>query len=87
MLATAIAATGIATLVVGIAGFLVITIPVNIILGLVALVRTRSRGDKGTGLAVTGLILSVLWAVAIGVGVAAITAVFDAGPRLLPHES
>jgi len=63
----------IATLIVGIAGFLVITIPVNIILGLVALVRTRRRGDKGTGLAVTGLILSILWAVAIGVGVAALT--------------
>jgi hypothetical protein len=63
----------IATLVVGIAGFLVITIPVNIVLGLVALVRTRRRGDKGTGLAVTGLILSVLWAAAIGVGVAALT--------------
>jgi hypothetical protein len=60
----------IATLIVGVAGFLVITIPVNIVLGLVALVRTRRRGDKGAGLAVTGLILSVLWAVAIGVGVA-----------------
>jgi hypothetical protein len=67
----------IATLVVGVAGFLVITIPVNLVLGLVALVRTRRRGDKGTGLAVTGLILSILWAVAIGVGVAALTKSHD----------
>jgi hypothetical protein len=62
----------IATLVIGVAGFLVITIPVNLVLGLVALVRTRRRGDKGTGLAVVGLLLSVLWAVGIGVGVNAL---------------
>jgi hypothetical protein len=60
----------IATLVVGVAGFLVITIPVNLVLGLVALVRTRRRGDKGTGLAAVGLVLSILWAVGLGVGVA-----------------
>lgn len=60
------------TLVIGVAGFLVVTIPVNLILGLVALVRTRRRGDKGTGLAVAGLLLSVLWAVGIGVGVNAL---------------
>jgi hypothetical protein len=67
----------IATLVVGVAGFLVITIPVNIVLGLVALVRTRRRGDKGVGLAVTGLILSVLWAVGIGLAVATLTKTSD----------
>lgn len=60
----------IATLVVGVVGFLVITIPVNIVLGLVAIARTRRRGDKGVGLAVAGLILSVLWAVGIGLAVA-----------------
>src|SRR5690242_2140341 len=60
----------VATLVLGVAGFLLITIPVNLILGLVALVRTRRRGDKGTGLAVTGLVLSILWAAGVGVGVA-----------------
>jgi Domain of unknown function (DUF4190)/Septum formation len=63
----------IATLVLGVAGFLVITIPVNLILGLVALVRTRKRGDKGVGLAITGLILSLLWAAGIILGVAALT--------------
>lgn len=63
----------ITSLVLGIMGFLVITIPVNLILGLAALVRTRRRGDKGVGLAVTGLILSLLWAVGIGVGVAALS--------------
>jgi hypothetical protein len=57
----------ITSFVLGIAGFLVITIPVNLILGLVALVRTRSKGDKGTGLAVAGLVLSILWAVGIGI--------------------
>jgi hypothetical protein len=60
----------IATLVLGVAGFLVITIPVNLVLGLVALMRTRRRGDKGTALAVIGLVLSILWAVGLGVGVA-----------------
>lgn len=59
----------IATLVLGVAGFLVITIPVNLILGLIALVRTRKRGDKGTVLAVIGLILSILWGVGIAIGV------------------
>jgi hypothetical protein len=62
----------IATLVIGVAGFLVVTIPVNLFLGLAALVRTRRRGDKGTGLAVTGLLLSALWAVGIGIGVNAL---------------
>jgi hypothetical protein len=57
----------IATLIIGGAGFLVVTIPVNLVLGLVALVRTRRKGDKGTGLAVVGLLFSVLWAVGIGV--------------------
>jgi Domain of unknown function (DUF4190) len=60
----------ITTLVLGVAGFLVITIPVNLVLGLVALVRTRRRGDKGTALAVIGMVLSILWAVGIAVGVA-----------------
>jgi hypothetical protein len=63
----------VAALVLGVAGFLIITIPVNLVLGLVALVKTRRRGDKGTGLAVAGLVLSLLWAVGIGVGVAQLT--------------
>jgi hypothetical protein len=62
----------ITTLVLGVAGFLVITIPLNLILGLVAIARTGRRRQKGRGLAVTGLILSVLWAVGIGIGVAAL---------------
>jgi Domain of unknown function (DUF4190)/Septum formation len=57
----------IATLIVGIAGFLVITIPVNLILGIVALTRTGRGGHKGRGLAVAGLVLSVLWGVGIGI--------------------
>jgi hypothetical protein len=60
----------ITSFVLGIAGFLLITIPVNLVLGLVALVRTRRKGDKGTGLAVAGLVLSILWAVGLGIGVA-----------------
>ncbi|GAA4483930.1 hypothetical protein GCM10023191_006310 [Actinoallomurus oryzae] len=63
----------IASLILGIVGFLVITIPVNLIVGLVALARTRRRGDKGTGLAVFGLILSLLWAAGIGVGAYALS--------------
>src|SRR5689334_13211774 len=62
----------ITTLVLGVAGFLVITIPVNLVLGIVALVCTRRRGQKGTVPAVIGLVLSVLWAAGIGFGVAAL---------------
>jgi hypothetical protein len=58
----------VATLVVGIAGFLVITIPVNLVLGIVALTRTARRGDKGRGLAVAGLVLSVLWGGGLAIG-------------------
>ncbi|GLY91049.1 DUF4190 domain-containing protein [Actinoallomurus iriomotensis] len=61
------------SLILGILGFLLITIPLNLILGIAALVRTRRRGDKGVGLAVTGLILSLLWAVGLGVGVFALS--------------
>jgi uncharacterized protein DUF4190/putative regulator of septum formation len=56
----------IATLVLGITGFLVVTIPLNLIFGAVALVRTGRRGDKGRGLAIAGITLSVLWAAALG---------------------
>lgn len=60
------------TLILGIAGFLVITIPLNLIIGLIALARTGRGRPKGRGLAVSGLVLSVLWAVGIGIGVAAL---------------
>lgn len=62
----------ITSLVLGLAGFLLITIPLNLILGLVALVRTRRRNDKGTGLAIAGLVLSLLWSAGIGIGVASL---------------
>jgi hypothetical protein len=54
----------------GILGFLIITIPVNLILGLVALVRTRRSGNKGAPLAATGLVLSIFWAIGLGITVA-----------------
>ncbi|MDN3355984.1 DUF4190 domain-containing protein [Actinomadura sp. DC4] len=60
----------VAALILGLAGFLGITILVNLILAPVALVRTRRRGDKGTALAAIGLVLSILWAVGGGVAVA-----------------
>jgi hypothetical protein len=57
----------IASLVLGIAGFLVVTIPVNLVLGILALTRTGRRGQKGKGLVVAGLTLSAAWAVGLGV--------------------
>jgi hypothetical protein len=54
----------------GILGFLIITIPVNLVLGLVALVRTRRSGNRGAPLAATGLVLSIFWAIGLGLTVA-----------------
>ena len=57
------------TLVLGIAGFLVITIPVALILGVIAFARAGRQGRKGRGLAAAGLVLAVLWAAGLGAGV------------------
>jgi hypothetical protein len=51
----------IASLVLGILGFLTISAIVGIILGIVALVRIRRVPQKGKGLAIAGIVLSVLW--------------------------
>lgn len=47
------------SLLLGVAGFLVITIPVNLVVGVVALI---DRNKKGKKLAAAGLVLSVAWA-------------------------
>ncbi|MBC6456698.1 DUF4190 domain-containing protein [Actinomadura sp. HBU206391] len=60
----------IATLILGVAGFLVITIPVSLVLGVLSLVRTGRQGQKGKGLATTGMVLAVAWAVGLAVVVA-----------------
>lgn len=57
------------TLVLGIAGFLVITIPVALILGVIAVGRAGRQGRRGRGLAAAGLVLAVLWAAGLGAGV------------------
>ncbi|MBC6468545.1 DUF4190 domain-containing protein [Actinomadura alba] len=57
----------VASLVLGIAGFLVITIPMNLVIGVLALSRTARRGQKGKGLVIAGLTLSAAWAVGLGV--------------------
>jgi Domain of unknown function (DUF4190)/Septum formation len=61
----------IAALVFGILGGLL-----GIVFGIVALVQIRRTGQKGTGLAVAGLVLSALWllVLALGLGVFLVTA-------------
>jgi Domain of unknown function (DUF4190)/Septum formation len=54
----------VAALVFGILGGLL-----GFVFGIIALVQIRRTGQKGTGLAVTGLVLSALWLLVIGVGV------------------
>jgi hypothetical protein len=51
----------IASLVLGILGFLTLSAIVGIILGIVALVRIRRVPQKGKGLAIAGIVLSALW--------------------------
>jgi hypothetical protein len=51
----------IASLIVGICGFLCVTPFVGIGLGIGALVQIRKTGQAGKGMAIAGLILSVVW--------------------------
>lgn len=61
----------VSALVMGILGFLVITIPLGLVLGVVAFIRSRGGNRKGAGLALVGLALSIVWAA--GAGYAAAT--------------
>lgn len=49
---------------------LLAVVPASVILGIVALVRIGRTRQKGKGLAITGLVLSVLWMMAAGAGIA-----------------
>nr|MDT0659166.1 septum formation family protein [Micromonospora sp. DSM 115978] len=55
----------IASLIFGIVGGVLF----SVIFGIVALTQLKRRPQGGRGLAVTGLVLSALWAVGIGIGV------------------
>ncbi|MFI5933344.1 DUF4190 domain-containing protein [Actinoplanes sp. NPDC051494] len=55
----------IAALIFGIIGGVLL----SVIFGIVGLVQIKNRGQKGRGLAITGLVLSGLWIVGIVVGV------------------
>ncbi|WP_163506793.1 hypothetical protein [Fodinicola acaciae] len=57
------AGLSITALVLGVLGFLVITIPISIIIGIVAMVK---KTQKLKVLAVIGIVLSILWIVAYG---------------------
>jgi hypothetical protein len=72
---------GVITFVLGLLGFLVITVPVALILGVAALARIRRTGHRGRGLAVAGLTIAVLWAA--GIAAVAVAAI-DAGPKRPP---
>jgi hypothetical protein len=68
----------ITALVLGVLGFFVITIPISIIVGIIALVKSN---QKGKPLAAVGIVLALLWAIGGGialyslanVGVSAVT--------------
>lgn len=51
----------VATLVLGIFGFLLLPIPIALILGIVALTATGQRGRSGRGMAIAGILLAVVW--------------------------
>jgi Domain of unknown function (DUF4190) len=58
-----------AALVLGLLGFALVTGILSVILGLSALSRIRESPQPGRGLAVAGIVLSGLWALAIGVAI------------------
>ena len=51
----------IAALVLGICGFFFITPIIGLVLGLVSLSTIKKSGQRGKGLAVSGVVLSSLW--------------------------
>jgi hypothetical protein len=69
----------IAALVLGAVGFVILTLPVAIILAVIALVRIGRTGGRGRGLAVSALIVSVLW-------IAGWSALIAYGINLQPHR-
>ncbi|HTT52586.1 MAG TPA: septum formation family protein [Streptosporangiaceae bacterium] len=72
----------VATLVSGI----VPAIPVTLVLGPVALTRISRTGARGRSLAITGLVLAGLWAIAAAIaGTAFLTHHHAAKPATLPH--
>ncbi|HEY6277860.1 MAG TPA: DUF4190 domain-containing protein [Streptosporangiaceae bacterium] len=64
-------ATGLAraALILGLLGFTLVTGIVSVILGLIALARIREDPQPGRGLALAGIALSGLWAVAIAIAI------------------
>lgn len=65
----------IASLVLGILGFLIVTAILGIIFGIIALTRIRAVPQRGKGLAIAGLVTSGLWLALIGtlIGIGAAT--------------
>ncbi|NUP52481.1 MAG: DUF4190 domain-containing protein [Catenulispora sp.] len=69
----------VAALVLGICGFFFITPIVGLVLGLVALSAVRRSGQKGKGLAISGIVLSSLW-IALFAGLITVAAVTAPDP-------
>ena len=68
----------IASLVLGLVGFILPCGIVGIVLGIVALVQIRDRQQKGKGLAIAGLVLAGLW-IALYVGLFVTAVVVGSG--------
>jgi Domain of unknown function (DUF4190) len=64
----------IASFVLGLAGFMLVTLVLSVVFGIVALAGIRRTGGRGRGLAIAGLVLSGVWvllfAVIIAIGAA-----------------
>lgn len=59
--------TAVASLVLGICGFLFITPVIGLILGIVALATIKRTGRRGKGQAIAGIVLSSLWITVFGI--------------------
>ncbi|MEY9856283.1 hypothetical protein ABH935_001887 [Catenulispora sp. GAS73] len=66
----------IAALVLGICGFFIVTPIIGLVFGIVSLAAVRRTGQKGKGLAVSGIVLSSAWIAVLGtlITIAAINA-------------
>ena len=57
-----------ASLILGLLGFIVVSLVLGLILGIVALVQIGRTGERGRSLAIGGIVASLVWAILLPVG-------------------
>lgn len=65
----------IASLVLGVLGFMLLSIPLSLIFGIIALGKTKDGGQRGRGLAIAGMVMSGLWVVLVIITVVVIAVI------------